>query len=373
MIRIQVLILVILVSCNKKETEPFSNIWEFQYEQRAEALSLVSLPPMVTDFGILLAPDEQVTLLDYKKGSKKWNFAYPSGQWIGNNWFLIGNNQLYLSEHKGNDLYSVSISDGKTTWRSELQAGGMEFFEDSNDGIDENYLYVTGRYGEVFRFTRSGEFNKTYDVLKFGITDRARSIHILNNQLIFSQRFRGDECPTNVCGRILSIHKETEEILWEYRTDNGGFIFEPILLENEIIYAGVSDGPGEFVALNANNGEVIWKTLGVIGQSYTLTDSMVLVNDGISLLALDKFTGKELWNTGLAFGGGDGGDNIGYLNGYVYHAHSGRLYILKGNTGEIVHTEERSPDGSPFQLLAVGHDKIFIQTFNALYAYTAWE
>ena len=144
------------------------------------------------------------------------------------------------------------------------------------------------------------------------------------------------------------------------------------MLENEIIYAGVTDGPGEFVALNANNGEVIWKTPGIIGQSYTLTDSMVLVNDGISLLALDKFTGKELWTTGLAFGGGHGQDNIAYLNGYVYHVHGSSLWILDGQTGEIVHQEPQSPDGSPFGLLAVGDGKVFVQSDYALYAYTLW-
>ncbi len=371
-VRIQVLLIAILVSCNQKNTEPFSNIWSFQYEQSAEALSIAALPPMVTDDGILLAPDKQVTLLDSQKGTKQWSFAYPSGQWIGNNSFLSDNNNLFLSEHRGNDLFSISIKNGSVNWNTQLQAGGKEFFEDSNDGIDENFIYITGRYGEIFRFTQTGDFDRTYNILEYEISDRARSIHLLNNQLIFSQVFRKDEL-SHDSGRILSIDKETEEVIWEYLTDNGGFIFEPILLEDEIIYAGVTDGPGEFVALNANDGEVIWKTLGVIGQSYTLTDSMVLVNDGISLLALDKFTGKELWNTGLAFGGGDGGDNIGYLNGYVYHAHSGRLYILEGNTGEIVHVEERSPDGSPFQLLAVSEDRIFIQTFNALYAYTAWE
>lgn len=362
---------LVLSSC-RTDTKRFENIWSFQYEQPAEALSIVALPPMVTDNGVLLAPDKQVTLLDSKIGTKIWSFAYPSGQWIGNHSFLTGNNNLFLSEHRGNDLFSISIEDGKVNWLSELQAGGKEFFEDPNDGIDENYLYITGRYGEIFRFTKSGDFDKTYNILEYGINDRARSIHLLDNQLIFSQVFRKDEL-SHDSGRILSIDKESEEIIWEYRTDNGGFWITPIILEEEIIYAGTTDGPGEFVALNANNGEVIWKTLGKVGFSYTLTDSMVLINDGIRLHALNKFTGEELWNTGLEFGGGHGQDNIEYLNGFVYHAHSGRLYILNGRSGQIVHIEESSPDGSLFQLLDVSDDKVYIQTFKALYAYTAWE
>ena len=53
-------------------------------------------------------------------------------------------------------------------------------------------------------------------------------------------------------GRILSIDKETEEVLWEYRTDKGGYIFEPILLEEGIIYAGVTDGFGRVCSLRCH-------------------------------------------------------------------------------------------------------------------------
>ena len=358
-------------SCEKQESKSFELIWGFEYTKPAEALSLANTNPDVSENGVLISPDEQLTYLNIKNGNIIWQFNIPNNPYISTEEFLIDSNTLFLKEDQFHKLYSVDLTTGEENWHIDISP--KEFFQHSNDAYDKNYLYVNGASGNIFRFEKSGTLNKEYNLLKYSIKDRARSIRILNNQLIFSQRFRGDECPTNVCGRILSIAKETEEVLWEYRTNNGGFIFEPILLENEIIYAGVTDGSGEFVAINANNGEVIWKTLGIIGQSYTLTDSMVLVNGGVRLYALDKFTGKELWNTGLEFGGGHGQDNIGYLNGYVYHAHSGRLYILKGSTGEIVHTEERSPDGSPFQLLAVGDDKVFIQTFNAIYAYSAWE
>ncbi len=362
---------LLCLNCKTSNDEPFSLIWQFVYTNDADGLSLLNTNPKIIEEQILIAPDKQITSIDISKGNSNWQFSIPNNPYISTEEFIIDSNTLFLKEDQFHKLYSVDLTTGKENWR--LDISPKEFFQHSNDAFDENYLYLNGASGNIFRFKKDGNLDKEYDLLQYSIIDRARSIRILNTQLIFSQRFRGESCPDRTCGRILSIDKETEEVLWEYRTDNGGFIFEPILLEDEIIYAGVTDGPGEFVALNATNGEVIWKTLGIIGQSYTLTDSMVLVNDGISLLALDKFTGKELWNTGLAFGGGDGASNIGYLNGFVYHAHSGRLWIVDGQTGEIVHTEERSPDGSPFQLLAVSDGKVFIQTFNALYAYTAWE
>jgi len=372
MYKILIVILLLFISCKKgAEHSEFDNIWSFEYENSAEALSLLSNAPVAVNESILIGPDGQVTSLEINSGKKKWSVNLAGDAHIKVSELLIRGDELFIKDDRNDLLQSIAIKNGEVIWQTSSQP--YKFFQHANDAFDNENLYLIGENYEILIFDLDGAFEKRISMLDYGIETDARSIRILDNQIIFSQRLRQDNCATQFCGRILSIDKETEEVLWEYRTENGGFIFEPILLEDEIIYAGVTDGPGEFVALNANNGEVIWKTLGIIGQSYTLTDSMVLVNGGVRLYALDKFTGKELWNTGLEFGGGHGQDNIGYLNGYVYHAHSGRLYILKGSTGEIVHTEERSPDGSPFQLLAVGDDKVFIQTFNAIYAYTAWE
>ena len=364
------IIFVFCISCNgQKQSNDFSEVWNYSYTKPAEGLSLVNTNPTVYNDHILISPDEQLTLIDLKSGKKSWSLEFDNSPYISTEEFLTDLNILYVKEVENDRIYAIDLENGTIIWQKNSPS---EFYDHSNDGMDQLYLYVTGRYDEIYRYSKNGKLNKTYDISNYDIEDRSRSIRIFKNQLIFSQFFRKEKL-SHDSGRILSIHKETEEVLWEYRTDNGGFIFEPILLEDEIIYAGVTDGPGEFVALNATNGKVIWKTLGIIGQSYTLTDSMVLVNGGVSLYALDKFTGKELWNTGLAFGGGHGQSNIAYMNGFVYHAHSGRLYVLDGTNGEIVHTEERSPDGSPFYLLTVNESKVFVQSFYALYAYTAWE
>jgi len=366
-----VVVCLFILSCEKQQASSFELIWDYQYKESAEALSLAKTAPRIEMNNIILSPDGILSVLNIEDGKLIWEYNFSENVYIKSDEFILDEQFIFFKDNTNHEVYSFDKNDGSLLWTNQIPDEVHQF---SNDGIDDEFIYLSGDEAEIFKYAKNGSYIAEYDLIEYGINTDARSIRILDNQLIFSQRWRfTEDCPDGYCGRIMSIDKETEEVLWEYVTDNGGYIFEPILLEDEIIYAGVTDGPGEFVALNANNGEVIWKTLGVIGQSYSLTDSMVLINDGISVLALDKFTGKELWNTGLAFGGGDGASNVGYLNGYVYHAHSGRLYILEGNTGEIVHTEERSPDGSPFQLLAVGDDKVFIQTFNTLYAYTAWE
>jgi outer membrane protein assembly factor BamB len=368
-ITVVVVLVLMLISCGNDPDPSFEQIWEYEYTKDAESLSLVNTNPTLLEDKLLIAPDHQLTLLDTKTGNIIWQFEIPDDPFISTEEFLISSSTLYQKDDQNHRVYAIDLGQGKQIWGNDVSPN--EFFSHSNDGLDTNYLYLNGAHGHIYQFLKSsGSLTKVYNILDYGIRDRARSIRVLNNQLIFSQRWRfTEDCPDGYCGRVISIDKETEEVLWEYRTDKGGYIFEPILLEEGIIYAGVTDGPGEFVALDATNGEVIWQAPGVVSHAYTLTDSMVLVQGGITLRALDKFTGEELWNTGLKFGGGHGQQNIAYLNGYVYHIHSGSMWILEADTGEIVHREAAMSG----YLVTAGEDKIFVQGDYSLRAYTAWK
>ena len=79
-----------------------------------------------------------------------------------------------------------------------------------------------------------------------------------------------------------------------------------------------------------------------------------------------------MWQTSFR-GRGFAQSNIAYLDGYVYHSHSGALHVLEAITGEIVHKISISPDGSQFYNLSAGYGKVFVQSDYALYAYKAWE
>lgn len=72
--------------------------------------------------------------------------------------------------------------------------------------------------------------------------------------------------------------------------------------------------------------------------------------------------GAKIWR-------GHGEQNIVYLNGYVYHIHSGSMWILEADTGEIVHREATMSG----YLVTAGDDKIFVQGDYSLRAYTAWK
>jgi outer membrane protein assembly factor BamB len=357
---------LIYVSCQSSNNEPqFSLLWEYVYTQSTESLSLVITPPTILDQEyLLIAPDFQISIISRRDGKLQRTIPLFGESYMAQNEPLIESTSLFLKEHKNNTLGRINLNTGLIMWEVEAPE---ELFHWSNDAFDNEFIYLSSNYAKIFKYSKDGNFINEYNLMNYGIKTDARSIRVLNNQLIFSQYFR-NEGSTIDSGRILSIDKETEEVLWEYRTDKGGYIFEPILLEEGIIYAGVTDGPGEFVALDATNGEVIWQAPGVVSHAYTLTDSMVLVQGGITLRALDKFTGEELWNTGLKFGGGHGQENIAYLNGYVYHIHSGSMWILEANTGEIVHRE-----GISGYLITAGDDKIFVQGDYSLRAYTAWK
>ena len=360
---------LIYVSCQSSNNEPqFSLLWEYVYTQSTESLSLVRTPPTILDQEyLLIAPDFQISIISRRDGKLQRTVPLFGESYMAQIEPLIESTSLFLKEHKNNTLGRINLNSGLIMWEVEAPE---ELFHWSNDAFDNEFIYLSSNYAKIFKYSKDGNFINEYNLMNYGIKTDARSIRVLNNQLIFSHRWRfTEDCPDGYCGRVISIDKETEEVLWEYRTDKGGYVYEPILLEEGIIYAGVTDGPGEFVALDATNGEVIWQASGVVSRSYTLTDSMVLVQGGVTLRALDKFTGEELWNTGLKFGGGDGGANITYLNGYVYHVHSGSMRILKADTGEIVHSEVAMSG----YLITAGDDKIFVQGDYSLRAYTAWK
>jgi len=63
---------------------------------------------------------------------------------------------------------------------------------------------------------------------------------------------------------------------------------------------------------------------------------------------------------------------LAYWDGYVYHPHYGKLYILNGETGEIVHTM-RGPDEAYTYQVSAGAGKIFVQSSQHLYAFSPYD
>ena len=99
-------------------------------------------------------------------------------------------------------------------------------------------------------------------------------------------------------------------------------------------------------------------------------DDTLFCTSSSTVYALDKHTGNLLWETQVF--NPDESSLLAYWDGYVYHPHYGKLYILNGETGEIVHTM-RGPDEAYTYQVSAGAGKIFVQSSQHLYAFSPYD
>ena len=339
-------------------------IWERDYVKRADGLSLVNVEPAIVNHNsIIISPDETITSINRDDGKINWSYSLPENGEVGNNFLLYDSQQIYTKLDDTKRVLSHQLLNGEVQWEAESPTG--HFTDLGNDAQDQNNLYLVTEDFNIHVFSKAGSYKKSIKLDKV-----ARSIAVDGNALFVTQAWKPSNNEISK-GKISALNLGSDSVIWTYETNSGGYYFYSMLLDNDYIYAGVTSGPGEFVALNAADGTVLWRNEGLVSWSYTLSDSMVFVNDSVDIVALDRFSGQVLWRTG--FGGGHGQNNIAYLNGFVYHAHSSSLFVLDAQTGEIVHQIPQSPDGSPFGNLAAADGKVFVQSDHALYCYRAWE
>ena len=359
--------LLFLGSCESNnigdEQETLKQLWNYEYPGEPEGLSLAQLAPEpIREDYIIISPDRFYSCLDQKTGKLIWKKQLPDNAWVSKNELLHDGSLVFSKLHKQNKIQALDIEDGTLLWEQTNISG--DFFDYVNDALNNSQLYLAGDDSVIYQYSKSGQYRRELKLQHF-----ARSILHTNGILYISQAWR-PEGSEHAAGRIVAYDSETFEKQWEYETSQGGFYYGPLIYRDGRIYAGTTSGPSTFVALNATSGDVIWKKDGQVAYKYIVENDTVYINESLGLVALDARNGQELWSYQFT---GDGQDNIAYLNGYLYHSHGSALYILDANNGEIVYTEPRSPDGSPFGLVAAADGQVFAQSDYHLYAYEAWK
>jgi outer membrane protein assembly factor BamB len=104
-------------------------------------------------------------------------------------------------------------------------------------------------------------------------------------------------------GSVFAVDPSTDQILWQFDTSNGDYVFGPPAVQDGVVYTD-SSGPtgGHVYALNAKTGGMIWSyeaPNGIPGVSVAGGVVYAAADDGI-IRALDAASGDLLWsfNTG---------------------------------------------------------------------------
>lgn len=377
MIKISALfVLIVFVSlgnCSQTPVKPDEErhlelLWEHQYEKESASISTVAnSPTLIDENGLLLAIDYGITKINTRTGSAEWRYDLPEGSRFGNRKVLFDNSAVYIKHNMNNSSNSFDLETGKEIWR--LNINGEMFFDAISDIMSNEHLFWAGKDTDIYQVSKTGELIK-----QMSLNYRMRSGHYLNGDLIMAHSFRDKDRAQHAnqrFGKIISYDLDADTVKWEYDNEYGGYTYAPILIEEGIIYAGSTGGVNEFTAIDAETGDVIWRTLGQESWAYTLGPDAIYINDGTDLAALDKTEGRRLWTTSFPGGGFDQA-NLAYLEGFVYHSHSGSFFVLDAQTGEILYSTAL-PDGSYAGNVSAGYGKVFVQSYFNLFCYKGWE
>ncbi len=362
MIRLSLAVLLVLItSCfnNKEEPEnpeePLGLLWEYSYSMKGWGPE--AQPGLIGDSLILMTGDEYISCLLTDSGDVKWRYSVPGGNVSTIQNLLYDDLQFYGWQYRnGNKLFAVNIETGEENWSID-SAGYYE-----NHGLGSEYYYSP--YGtRFFKITLTGEVVETVKS-----TQPYRSLSYYNNKV-----YGGQGWPSGVHdrGRIICYDENTLDSLWSYDSPGGGFNMCYPVFDNGILYIGTVWGSNNKVfALNAETGDVVWETDVYSCYKIIMVGDTLFCTSSSSVYALDKNNGNLLWRTTVF--NPDESSPITYWDGYVYHPHYGKLYILNGETGEIVH-KMRGPDEAPVEQVSAGASKIFVQSSQHLYAFTPYD
>lgn len=349
---------------NHNPEEPLRLLWAYEYSKEVDGLSSVTLQPEIINTptpSVIVALDRQFTRLSQEEGSIIWQQKVPDNQAYYINILNYDESYIYGKIHQSTIYFAIDLQSGSLAWEKQNSHG--EFYHYPRDGNNKKHIYLSGREPEIYVFSKKGEYKQTIQLQK-----RARAINAANNKIFIKQAWKPDSTES-AYGRIVSLDTETHQRNWQYETTRGGFYYADLVLDNGTLYTGGTSGPGIFVALDAATGQVKWEHPGLLTFRFTLADGKIFVNDGQYIVALDQQTGKELWRQDFTYATTS---NVAYLDGYVYHAHNGGLYVMDAQTGEVESGPLLSPDGSGFYNLNAANGRVFVQSDFHLYCYQTY-
>lgn len=354
---------LMLTSCSFTSVDDSSDklhlLWQYSY-QNTDGSDPNTLPLILDNQSIITSGDPSVTSLDIRDGSLNWRSPFNYESSLRNRKFEIKGNivtgtiprkVMAWDKHTGDQIWSVTIPES-LSWnfgKSEITSGGNRFVV---PGLS-NYFYSISKQGAL-------EI-KQVDISIMRTT-------IVDNTIYISQR------KDNNLAVVSAYDLESMELIWRYDQDEIGYLADlPPILDERVLYLfffGANLTVPGIVALNPENGEIIWIQSDFSPSDAIIIDENIYVASGVYVWALNKHTGELLWRTIKPMSGLRTG-NLAYLEGYVYAAYTQGLRVIEAKTGETVLFMESDYENS-FRRLAAGAGRIFAQSNRHLYAFAPW-
>jgi outer membrane protein assembly factor BamB len=138
---------------------------------------------------------------------------------------------------------------------------------------------------------------------------------------------------------VYALDANTGDERWHFSLGSGlaRWIFSAPVVQDGTVYAGVGSS---FAALDAATGDDIWAADEMGGDWISCLTSPAVggnsvfmgVNWSNGLFAIDKRTGKQVWNDKKGFGTSH--STPSFSEDMVYHAADGKLHAVEADSGE---------------------------------------
>jgi len=309
-----------------------------------------------------------VYALEEETGEELWSYQFEDDNVLQGRIFLINGNQVTVAHT--DKIRAWDITGGTLDWEFDYITSGLEprltgkhvSYNDGYGFTSEQSLFFTLDKNGAIDFIKS--LDSSFDVQ--GLAYYSNALFVGQKQTVHGGL---------TLGRITALNAQTEDSLWVFNTEDGGFTRAAPIVEQGVLYAGTSGNSPKslVVALQTQTGSVVWEY--ITSEPLEFTRSLLLSPDHVlfsasgRLVALHKETGEKAWefdwtNSTLV--------KPVYLEGYVYHSDHNRLFVIDQQTGQLVHEEPLPENGGFFWHLAVSEDKLFAQTSTQLIAYQPW-
>ncbi len=339
----------------KEKEKTMHVLWEYAYDFDGGA---PRAKPLIHENNVITSGDAKIAALNYRTGEMVWKTPYDFSTQLMNDSFGVIDN-----------IITGSIPDKILAW--DIRTGTFLWEVFIPDSINlAQFKGITGTGGSFIAVSNSAILKISMEGELTVYTQDARTYEttVSEGVLYAGQRRRDPDV-----GVFSAYDLDTMELIWRY--EPGEFIaatrIKPII-DDGVVFIGTSGGPNAyktgFFALDATTGEELWRREGMFTFSAVLIDDYIYVHDGGGVHKLHKSDGRILWKSDFS-GVGEGPLAYGY--GYIYTNHSGTIYIIDAETGEIVH-KFGPPKGSYFWEVTVEKGRVFAQSNRHLYAFAPW-
>jgi len=317
--------------------------------------------PILAD-GIIYIGSDDMTFyaVDAQTGQEKWRYKTAGNIRSA---AAVYDGRVYFTSFDGS-LYALDAKTGILAWKLDMQEGviiSRQQYDDFTSSpliVDDN-LFVGSLNPRKGFFAVRAKTGKVIWNYKTSTADTFNSSAAYSNGLVYfggwnalyaleaktgKEEFRikivqtASYTPAIFKGLVYFSSKDTflyavnasnGDVIWRTKLSGSSWVTSSPAIANGMVYAGTSDGHKLF-AVAADSGEIKWKfkTGGYVWSSPVFADGIVYVGSvDKKLYAVDALTGDEIWE--YETGGGitssplvsDGVVYVGSRDGYLYALH----------------------------------------------------